>query len=86
MDLFSVIFNSLSPYLFGILKLALAFTLFSNAIKIIRSRTGGSGGMSGGNPYAGVTTAFIGYLFGRGIPIIIQMTDKICNEILRNMR
>jgi hypothetical protein len=84
MDLFNVTFNALSPYLFSILKLALAVTLFTNAMKIIRSRVGG--GMPGaGNPYSGVTTAFIGYLFGRGIPVIIKIIDRICNDIISSM-
>lgn len=83
MDLFKVVFNSLSPYLFSILKLALAITLFTNALKILRSKTGA--GSTGNNPYAGITTAFVGYLFGRGIPVIIGIIDKICNEILKSM-
>lgn len=84
MDLFNIIWGSISPYAFGILKLALAITLFSNALKILRQRSGGMG-MGGVNPYSGLWTAFIGYLLGRGIPIIIGLTDKICNDILKNI-
>lgn len=86
MDLFHIIFNAISPYMFDILKLALTVTLFSNAIKIIRARTGNmSGSSSMNNPYSGMVTAFIGYSFGRGIPVIIQIVDKICNDILKHM-
>jgi hypothetical protein len=86
MDLFSIVFNALSPYLFAILKLALAVTLFTNALKIIRSRSGGGGAsMMGGNPYSGVVTAFVGYLFGRGIPVLILVIDRICADVMKHM-
>ncbi len=83
MDLFPTIFNALSPYMFGILKIALATTLFSNSIKIIRTKGGGA---VSGNPYSGITTAIIGYLLGRGIPITVELIDVICNEILANLK
>lgn len=87
MDLFKIIFDALSPYFFAILKLALAFTLFSNAIKILRSKMGSGAvsGMAGTNPFQSLWTAFFGYLFGRGIPVIIAIVDKICNDIIRHM-
>lgn len=84
LNLFEIIWNALSPYAFGILKLALAITLFSNALKILRSKSGSM--INGGNnPWSGIWTAFIGYLLGRGIPIIIGITDKICNDILTRL-
>lgn len=83
-DLFKIIWDALSPYAFAILKLALAITLFSFSLKILRQRTG-SMGMGGGNPWSGLWAAFIGYLLGRGIPIIIGITDKICNDILARL-
>ncbi|NFF77682.1 hypothetical protein [Clostridium sporogenes] len=82
-DLFNVTFNAISPYAFSILKLAFATTLFNNSIKIIRIKKGGT--VSGNNPYSGITTAFIGYLLGRGIPVIIGITDKICDGIVSTM-
>jgi hypothetical protein len=39
----------------------------------------------GGNPFTGLTTAFMGYLLGRGIPVIVGLVDRICNDILKNM-
>lgn len=84
MDLFNIIWNSMAVYVYAILKLALAITLFSISLKILRQRTG-SMSMGAGNPYGGLWTAFIGYLLGRGIPIIIGLTDKICNDILANI-
>ena len=82
-DLFEVVFGSVSPYAFGILKIAFATTLYSNAIKVIRAKKGTS--IGGSNPYSGVTTAFVGYLMGRGVPIIIGITDKVCDGIVKNM-
>ena len=82
-DIFEVVFSSVSPYAFGILKLAFATTLYSNAIKVIRAKKGTSVG--GSNPYSGVATAFVGYLMGRGVPIIIGITDKVCDGIVKNM-
>lgn len=82
MDLFDIVWNALSPYAFSILRLALSITLFSNAIKIIRQK---GGTISGNNPWAGIWTAFLGYLLGRGIPIIIGVTDQICNDILNRL-
>ena len=83
-DLFNIIFDSLSPYAFSILKLALAATLYSNSIRIIRIKKGGAVS-GGGNPYSGITTAFFGYLAGRGTPIIIKVTDQICDQVLDTM-
>lgn len=83
LDLFEVVFGSISPYAFGILKLAFATTLYSNAIKVIRAKKGTAVG--GSNPYSGVTTAFVGYLMGRGVPIIIGITDKVCDGIVAHM-
>jgi len=82
-DLFEVVFGSISPYAFGILKLAFATTLYSNSIKVIRAKSGTS--ISGGNPYGSITTAFVGYLLGRGVPIIIGITDKVCDGIVLHM-
>lgn len=82
-DLFQTVFDGLSPFGFDLLKLALAATLYSNSVKIIRSKKGSS--LNGGNPYSGVTTAFLGYLTGRGIPIIIKLSDKICDNIVSTM-
>jgi len=84
LDLFGLIFNALSPYLFAIARLAFAITLFSCGIKYMRARTGGGIG-SGGNGMQGSITAFVGYLFCRGIPVIISITDSICNEVMKNM-
>lgn len=83
MDLFGLIFNSISPYLFAIAKLAFAITLFSCGIKYIRARSGG--GMGSGSNLQGSVQAFIGYMLCRGIPVIVRITDNICNEILKNM-
>lgn len=85
MDLFQIAWGALSPYLFGILKLALAFTLFSLAVKVIRQRSGMGGVQGVGNPWGGIWSAFLGYLLGRGIPIIIGITDTIVNDILANL-
>ena len=82
-DLFEVVFGSVSPYAFSILKLAFATTLYSNAIKVIRAKKGNS--ISGSNPYSSITTAFVGYLMGRGTPIIIGITDKVCDGIVKSM-
>jgi hypothetical protein len=27
----------------------------------------------------------MGYLLGRGIPVIVGLVDRICNDILKNM-
>ncbi|HSH50207.1 MAG TPA: hypothetical protein VK982_00635, partial [Bacteroidales bacterium] len=62
MDLFEMIFGSLKPYLFDILRITLLFTLFKHSIVLIRSKNGHSS--TGGNPYSGATTALIGYLLG----------------------
>jgi len=83
LDLFEVVFGSISPYAFSILKLAFATTLYSNSVKVIRAKKGTS--IGGSNPYSGVTTAFVGYLMGRGIPIIIGVSDKVCDGILKSM-
>jgi len=83
LDLFEVVFGSISPYAFSILKLAFATTLYSNSVKIIRAKKGAVVG--GSNPYSGVTTAFVGYLMGRGVPIIIGVADKVCDGILKHM-
>ena len=82
-DLFEVVFGSVSPYAFSILKIAFATTLYSNAIKVIRAKKGTS--IGGSNPYSGITTAFVGYLMGRGVPIIIGITDRVCDGIVKNM-
>ncbi|HHU81236.1 MAG TPA: hypothetical protein GXZ35_07940 [Acholeplasmataceae bacterium] len=81
MDLFSLIFDALSPYLFSILKLALALTLFQHSLKLIRHRLGGMDQ----HTYTSLWTTFVGYLLGRGIPIIVGLIDTICNEILAKM-
>lgn len=83
MDLFNLVFDALSPYAFAIAKLAFATTLFGAGIKMIRSKVGSGAGMS--NPYSGVITPFLGYLFCRGIPIIIKVVDNICTDILSKM-
>jgi len=83
MDLFSIIFNAFKPYMFGILKLALAMTFFGHALRLIRHKMGS--GMNSGVTYGSLWTAFIGYLLGRGIPIIIGLIDQICDEILKNV-
>lgn len=81
-SLYNILWGALSPYAFDILRLALAGTLFSKSLKILRSKNGHT---SGGNAYADVTTAFIGYLLGRGIPISINLIDRVCNEVLAKM-
>lgn len=88
MDIFKIVYGTLEPYMYGILKITLATTLYSNAIKIIRSKTGSSGVGTGvgGNPYSGITVAFMGYLAGRTIPISIGLIDAICNDIINNMK
>jgi hypothetical protein len=83
-DLFDVVFGSVSPYAFSILKIAFATTLYSNAIKVIRAKKGTAIGNT--NPYTGMTTAFMGYLMGRGIPIIIGITDKVCDGIVKSIQ
>ncbi len=83
MDLFQIAWSALSPYLFSILKLALAITLFSFSIKIIRQRSGNVQGV--GNPWSGIWNAFLGYLLGRGIPLVIGLTDAIVNDILAKL-
>lgn len=82
-DLFQIVFDSINPYAMSILKLALAVTLYSNAIKVIRAKKGAT--VTGNNPYSGITTAFLGYLIGKGIPIIIGITDKICDGVIKTM-
>jgi ABC-type nitrate/sulfonate/bicarbonate transport system permease component len=82
MDLFDVIFGALSPYIFAILKLALAFTLFSHSLKLIRHRLGSS---IDNNTYSSLWTVFMGYLLGRGIPVIVGLIDVICTEILAKL-
>ena len=78
-DLFSIIFNAFSPYMFAIAKLAFATTLFSSGLKILRQRSGMG---VGGDHWGSIWTAFLGYLFCRGIPIIIGLADAICDDIL----
>lgn len=86
MDLFQIAWNALSPYVYGILKIALAMTLFSLSIKVIRQRSGMGGPITGAsNPWGGIWTAFLGYLLGRGIPIVIGITDTIVNDILAKL-
>lgn len=81
-DLFNIIFNAFSPYMFAIANIALATTLFSIGLKILRQR---GGNMMGGDQWGGIWTAFIGYLMCRGIPVIIGIFDMICNDILARM-
>lgn len=85
MDLFDILWNALSPYMMSIARIALAITLFSYGIKLIRSKVGhiSAGGIS--NPYSGITSAFLGYLLCQSIPIIIGLTDSICKEIIAKM-
>lgn len=82
-ELFNIIFNAFSPYMFAIANMALAITLFSIGLKILRQKSGGMG--MGGDQYGGVWTAFVGYLMCRGIPVIIGIFDMICNDILARM-
>jgi len=84
MDLFQIVWDALSPYAFAILKLALAITLFSLAVKIIRQKAGMVTAGST-NPWGGIWGAFLGYLLGRGIPILIGLTDAIISDILNKL-
>lgn len=83
MDLFQIVWNALSPYFFAILKIAFTFTLFGFAIKLIRQKSGSM--MGSANPWSGIWGAFLGYLLGRGIPVLIGLTDAIINDILKNL-
>lgn len=83
-DLFNIIFNAFSPYMFAIANMALATTLFSIGLKILRQRAGGMGSMNG-DQWGGIWTAFVGYLLCRGIPVIIGIFDLIVNNILAQM-
>lgn len=82
-DLFNIVFDSINPYAMQILKLAFAATMYSNIIKVIRVKKGGI--VAGNNPYSGMTTAFMGYLLGKSIPILIGVTDRICDNIIATM-
>ncbi|MFA5557867.1 MAG: hypothetical protein WDA59_00180 [Methanofastidiosum sp.] len=84
MDLFQIVWDALSPYMFDILKLAFGVTLFSTAIKVIRQKSGMVAPGSS-NPWAGIWGSFLGYLLGRGIPILIGLTDAIVNDILEKL-
>lgn len=81
-ELFNVIFGAFSPYLFALAKLAFATALFNNGMKILRQKNGMG---VGGDSWGGIWTAFMGYLFCRGIPVIIGLADVICNDILSRM-
>lgn len=85
MDLFQILWDAFSPYMMGILKIAFAITLFKFALRLLRSRLGTMSNVGNTNPYHGIFVAFSGYLLGKGIPIIIGITDQICEQILSKL-
>lgn len=82
MDLFNSIYTALSPYLISIAKLAFWISAFSIGLKIIRSKGGAS---MNSNVYSGMVNCFIGYLFCRGINVILRIMDVIVDDILAKM-
>ena len=82
-DMFDIIWSAIFPYLIALLQLAFGMTIFSLAIKTIRQRSGASVGSA--NPWGDIWAAFLGYLLGRGIPIIIGLADVICDDILSRL-
>ena len=85
MDLFKIIFDAFSPYAFAILKLALAVAWFRVALQIIRTKNGSYTGTGVNNPLNSAWLAFMGYLIGRGIPVILGITDRIVDTILQRL-